>query len=48
MFVPPPKGKVFGKKPEVEDKDEKKDEEHHKFGHKLVQPFKKLFNKDDN
>ena len=47
MFVPPPKGKVFGKKPEVEDKDEKKDEEHHKFGHKLVQPFKKLFNKDD-
>lgn len=48
MFVPPPKGKVFGKKQdEAEDKDEKKDEEHHKFGHKLVQPFKKLFNKDD-
>jgi hypothetical protein len=46
MFVPPPKGKVFGKKQE-EDKDEKKDEDHHKFGHKLVQPFKKLFNKDD-
>jgi hypothetical protein len=47
MFVPPPKGKVFGKKQEEDDKDEKKDEEHHKFGHKLVQPFKKLFNKDD-
>jgi hypothetical protein len=46
MFVPPPKGKVFGKKPD-DDKDEKKEDEHHKLGHKLVQPFKKLFNKDD-
>ena len=48
MFVPPPKGKVFGgKKQEEGNKDEKKEDEHHKFGHKLVQPFKKLFNKDD-
>ena len=49
MFVPPPKGKVFGKKQEEDDKDEKKNDggDHHKFGHKLVQPFKKLFNKDD-
>ena len=48
MFHPPPKGKVFGKQQKEDDKDEKKaDDDHHKFGQKLVQPFKKLFHKDD-
>lgn len=49
MFTPPPKGKIFGKK--QEDADEKKEEEHHRFGLKpdgLIKPFEKLFGKDDH
>jgi hypothetical protein len=54
MFTPPPKGKVFGKKDDDkkdDNHDEKKEEEPRRHGLKperLIQPFKKLFGKDDD